>query len=169
MESEWRIELDAYIDLGMPIILFIVVTLAVDLGLPIAIFIQRLYFSWGWQRLETSLDMDATSTSLTWTGETLGTGTKSISTHESDEAPGALIFHPDGEKRPSHAPGSSISPGSGPSSIRRAQAIPGLPERARGLRTKQTGAKPPRIFACVPAGRVAPTCRREWEVVVVIV
>jgi hypothetical protein len=38
--------------------------------------------------------------------------------------PGALIFHPDDEKRLSHAPGSSISPGSGPSSIRRAQAIP---------------------------------------------
>jgi hypothetical protein len=75
MESEWRIELDAYIDLGMPIVLFIVVTLAVDLGLPIAIFIQGLYFSWRWQRLETSLDMDSTSTSLTWTGETLGTGT----------------------------------------------------------------------------------------------
>jgi hypothetical protein len=86
---------------------------------------------------------------------------KSISTHEPDEAPGALIFHPDGEKRPSRAPGSSISPGSGSSSIRRAQAIPGLPGRARGLRTKQTGAKPPRKYARVLAGRVAPTCRRE--------
>jgi hypothetical protein len=94
---------------------------------------------------------------------------KSISTHEPDEAPDALIFHPDGEKWPSRAPGSSISPGSGPSSIRRAQAIPGLPGRARGLRTKQTGVKPPRRFARVPAGRVAPTCRREWAVVVVIV
>jgi hypothetical protein len=94
---------------------------------------------------------------------------KSISTHDPDEAPGTLIFHPDGEKWPSRAPGSSISSGSGPSSIRRAQAIPGLPGRARGLRTKQTGAKPTRKFACMPAGRVAPTCRREWAVIVLIV
>jgi hypothetical protein len=66
---------------------------------------------------------------------------KSIFSHESDEAPGTLIFHPDGEKWLSRAPGSSISPEFGPSSIRRAQAIPGLPERARELRTKEMRAK----------------------------
>jgi hypothetical protein len=88
---------------------------------------------------------------------------------EPDEAPpGTLIFHPDGEKRLSRAPGSSISPGSGHLSIRRAQAIPGLPGHARGLRTKQTGAKLTRKFARVPAGRVAPTYRREWAVVVIV-
>jgi hypothetical protein len=51
------------------------------------------------------------------------------------------FFHPDGEKRSNRVPGSSISPGFGPSSIRRAQAIPGLLGRARGLRTKEMRAK----------------------------
>jgi hypothetical protein len=51
--------------------------------------------------------------------------------------PPAAFFHPDGVKRPSRAPGSSFSPGFGPSSIRRAQAIPGPPGRARGLRTRE--------------------------------
>jgi hypothetical protein len=40
-------------------------------------------------------------------------------------------------KRPSRAPGFSFPPGFGPSSIRRAQAIPGPPGRARGLRTRE--------------------------------
>jgi hypothetical protein len=62
---------------------------------------------------------------------------KSISSHEPGEAPGILFFHPDGENRPSRAPGSSISSGFGHSSIRQDQAIPGLPGRARGLRTKE--------------------------------
>jgi hypothetical protein len=47
------------------------------------------------------------------------------------------FFHPDGGKRPSRAPGSSFPPGFGPLSIRRAQAIPGPPGRARGLRTRE--------------------------------
>jgi hypothetical protein len=38
-------------------------------------------------------------------------------------------------------PGSSFSPGFGRSSIRRAQAIPGLPGHAQGLRTKEMRAK----------------------------
>jgi hypothetical protein len=94
---------------------------------------------------------------------------QSISTHTPDEAPGMHFFHPDGVNRPSRAPRSSFSPGSGPSSIRRAQAIPGLSGRARGLRTKETRAKSRGKFPRVPAGRVAPTCRREWAVVVLIV
>jgi hypothetical protein len=49
----------------------------------------------------------------------------------------AFFFHPDGEKRFSRAPGFSFSLGFGPSSIRRAQAIPGPPGRARGLRTRE--------------------------------
>jgi hypothetical protein len=69
------------------------------------------------------------------------TRSKSIFTHTSDEVPGTRFFHPDGVNRPSRAPGSLFSPGSGPSSIRRAHAIPGLPGRARGLRTKETRAK----------------------------
>jgi hypothetical protein len=64
-------------------------------------------------------------------------GPKSISSHEPDEAPGSRFFYPNGGKRPSHASGSSFSPGFGPSSIRRAQAIPGPPGRARGLRTRE--------------------------------
>jgi hypothetical protein len=55
--------------------------------------------------------------------------------------PRHAFFYPDGVNRPSRAPGSLFSPGSGPSSIRRAQAIPGLPGRARGLRTKEMRAK----------------------------
>jgi hypothetical protein len=58
---------------------------------------------------------------------------KSISSHEPGEAPGSRFFHPEGEKRPRRAPGSSFSFGFGPSSIRRAQAIPGPPGRARVL------------------------------------
>jgi hypothetical protein len=53
----------------------------------------------------------------------------------------AFFFHPDGEKRSSRAPGSSFSSGFGPSSIRRVQAIPAPPGRARGLRTKQMRGK----------------------------
>jgi hypothetical protein len=68
-------------------------------------------------------------------------GAKSIFTHTSDEASGIRFFHPDGVNRPSRAPGSSFLSGSGPSSIRRAQANPGLPGHARGLRTKETRAK----------------------------
>jgi hypothetical protein len=66
-----------------------------------------------------------------------GTMDKSISSHEPGEVPGSHFFYPDGEKRPSRAPGSSFSPGFGPSSIRRAQAIPGPSGRARGLRTRE--------------------------------
>jgi hypothetical protein len=47
------------------------------------------------------------------------------------------FLHPDGGIRPTHAPGSSFSPGFGPSSIRRAQAIPGPPGRAQGLQTRE--------------------------------
>jgi hypothetical protein len=47
------------------------------------------------------------------------------------------FFHPDGGKRPSRAPGSPFSPGFGPLSIRRAQAILGPLGRARGLRTRE--------------------------------
>jgi hypothetical protein len=61
----------------------------------------------------------------------------SISSHGPGEAPDSLFFYPDGEKRPSLAPGSSFSPGFGPPSIWRAQAIPGPPGRARGLRTRE--------------------------------
>jgi hypothetical protein len=48
--------------------------------------------------------------------------------------PPAGFFHSDGVNRSSRAPGSSISPGSGPSSIRRAQAIPSHP-RPSGARS----------------------------------
>jgi hypothetical protein len=68
-------------------------------------------------------------------------GIKSISSHEPDETPGTRFFHPNGVNRLSRAHRSSFSPGSGPSSIWRAQAIPGHPGRARGLRTKETRAK----------------------------
>jgi hypothetical protein len=74
---------------------------------------------------------------------------ESISSHEPGEAPDTLFFHPEGKNRPNRAPGSSISPGFGPSSIRRAQAIPGLPGRARGLRTKEMRAKRQRNFSRV--------------------
>jgi hypothetical protein len=47
------------------------------------------------------------------------------------------FFHPDGVIRPSRAPGSSFSPGFGPSSIQRAQAIPGPPGCAQGLQTRE--------------------------------
>jgi hypothetical protein len=73
----------------------------------------------------------------------------SISSHEPGEVPGILFFHPDSENRCSRAPGSSISLGFEPSSIRRAQAIPGLPGRARRLRTKKMRAKWRRNFPCV--------------------
>jgi hypothetical protein len=76
---------------------------------------------------------------------------KSISSRPPDLAPGGRFLHPDGEIRPSHAPGSSFSPGFGLSSIRRAQDVPGFPRRARGLRTKQKRAK----------RRAGPRCRRE--------
>jgi hypothetical protein len=66
---------------------------------------------------------------------------KSISTHEADEVLRTQFFHPDGVNRHSHALGSSFSPGSGPSFTRRAQAIPDLPGRVRGLRTKEMRAK----------------------------
>jgi hypothetical protein len=94
---------------------------------------------------------------------------KSISTHTPDEASSTRFFHLDRVNRPSRAPGSSFSPGSRPSSIRRAQAIPGLPWRARGLRTKKRVRTRRGKFPRVSAGRVAPTCRREWAVVVLIV
>jgi hypothetical protein len=55
--------------------------------------------------------------------------------------PPVPVFYLDGVNRFSRALGSSFSLGSGPSSIRRAQAIPGLPGHARGLRTKETRAK----------------------------
>jgi hypothetical protein len=96
-------------------------------------------------------------------------GAKSISTHMPDETSGKRFFHPNDVNQSSRAPGSSFSPESGPSSIRRAQAIPGLSGRARGLRTKETRAKSRGKFPRIPAGRVAPTCRREWAVVVLIV
>jgi hypothetical protein len=51
------------------------------------------------------------------------------------------FFHPGGKKRLSRASDFSISPGFEPLSIRRAQAIPGFPRRARGLRTKEIRAK----------------------------
>jgi hypothetical protein len=62
---------------------------------------------------------------------------KSISSRPPDLAPGGRFLHPDGGIRPSRAPGSSFSPGFGPKSIRRAQANPGPPGRARGLRTRE--------------------------------
>jgi hypothetical protein len=49
----------------------------------------------------------------------------------------ALFFYPYGVIWPSRAPGSSFSPGFGPSSIRRAQAIIGPLGCARGLRTRE--------------------------------
>jgi hypothetical protein len=52
-------------------------------------------------------------------------------------APGGRFLHPDGGIRPSRAPGSSFSPGFEPKSIRRAQANPGPPGRAWGLRTRE--------------------------------
>jgi hypothetical protein len=51
--------------------------------------------------------------------------------------PPTALFHLDGEKRPSRTPGSSYSPGFGPSSIRRAQAIPAPPGCTRGHRTRE--------------------------------
>jgi hypothetical protein len=48
-----------------------------------------------------------------------------------------FFFHPDGEKWPSRAPGSSFSSWFGPSSIRQAQTIPSPPGHARGLRTRE--------------------------------
>jgi hypothetical protein len=63
--------------------------------------------------------------------------------------PPTPFFHPDGKKRPSRAPGSLILPGFGPSSIRRAQAIPGLSGRARGLLIKEMRAKRQGNFPCV--------------------
>jgi hypothetical protein len=51
--------------------------------------------------------------------------------------PAVFFFHPDGEKRPSRAPNYSFSPGFGPSSIRRVQAIPAPLACARGLRTRE--------------------------------
>jgi hypothetical protein len=66
---------------------------------------------------------------------------KSISSRPPDSAPGSRFLHPDGDIRPSCAPGSSFLPGFGLSSIRRAHAIPGFPRRARGLRTKRKRVK----------------------------
>jgi hypothetical protein len=66
-------------------------------------------------------------------------------------SPAAFFFHPDGGIRPSRVSGSSFSSGFGLSSIRRAQAIPDFPRRARGLRTKQKRAK----------RRAGPRCRRQ--------
>jgi hypothetical protein len=63
--------------------------------------------------------------------------------------PGTIFFHSDGENRSSRAPGSSISPEFEHLSIRRAQAIPGLSGRTRGLRTKEMRAKERRNFPCV--------------------
>jgi hypothetical protein len=71
---------------------------------------------------------------------------KSIFSHKPGEVSGILFFHPDGENLLSRAPGFSILPGFGPSSIRRAQAIPSLPGSARGLWTKQKRAKRRRYF-----------------------
>jgi hypothetical protein len=62
---------------------------------------------------------------------------KSISSHGPGEAPDSRTFHPDGEKRPSRAPGSLFFPEFGPSSIRRAQAIPGPSGHAQGLWTRE--------------------------------
>jgi hypothetical protein len=55
----------------------------------------------------------------------------------SRRGPRQPFFHPDGVIWPSHAPGSSFSSGFGSSSIQRAQAIPGPPECARGLRMRE--------------------------------
>jgi hypothetical protein len=65
----------------------------------------------------------------------------SISTREPDETFDILVFHSDGEKRFNRVPGSLISFGFGHSSIRRAQAIPGLSGHAQGLWTKEMRVK----------------------------
>jgi hypothetical protein len=62
---------------------------------------------------------------------------KSISSYEFDEASDSLFFHLNDEKRSNHVSGFSFSLGFRPSSIRRAQAIPGPLERARRLRTRE--------------------------------
>jgi hypothetical protein len=76
---------------------------------------------------------------------------KSISSRPPDSALGHPFSHSDSDIRPSHAPGFSFSPVFGLSSIRRAQAVPGFPRRARGLRTKQKHTK----------RRAGPRCRQE--------
>jgi hypothetical protein len=56
---------------------------------------------------------------------------------EPDEAIGIRFFHPDSVNRSNRAFGFSFSFGSGSSSIRRAQAILGLPGRARNSERKK--------------------------------
>jgi hypothetical protein len=62
---------------------------------------------------------------------------QSISQPSPDLTPSGRFLHSDGGIRFSRVPGSSFSSGFGPKSIRRAQADPGPPGRARGLRTRE--------------------------------
>jgi hypothetical protein len=86
---------------------------------------------------------------------------KSISTRLPTEPPTATFFHPDGEKRPSQAPGSSFWSGFELIFVRTPHAILGFPGVSRGLRMKLNQPPTPTCLLFRPDSPSHPLFPRE--------